>query len=71
MCASTVLITRFDYRSSEWMGPFWPDIADEFLNYLDDLQFRGDGERDGRVFRVHGYVYVPDPYSRSRNKERR
>lgn len=44
-------------------GPVREEIAAEFLNYLTDLQFRGDGEKDGRVFRVHGYVYVPDPYT--------
>ena len=44
-------------------APVRSEIADEFGPWLRQLQFRGDGYRDGEVFRVHGIVYVPDPYT--------
>jgi hypothetical protein len=42
------------------------DIADEFGCWLDQLQFVGDGERDGNKFRSWGIVYVPNPYAAGR-----
>ena len=38
------------------------EIAGMFGRDLADLQFRGQGHRDGRVFDTYGIVYVPDPY---------
>ena len=38
------------------------EIADMFGADLADLQYRGQGYRDGRVFDTYGIVYVPDPY---------
>ena len=38
------------------------EIATMFRKNLADLQFRGQGYRDGRVFSTYGIVYVPDPY---------
>ena len=38
------------------------EIADMFAADLADLQYRGQGYRDGRVFDTYGVVYVPDPY---------
>ena len=38
------------------------EIADMFGRELANLQFRGRGHRDGRVFDTYGIVYVPDPY---------
>ena len=38
------------------------DIAEMFGSELGRLQFRGQGYRDGRVFRRYGIFYVPDPY---------
>ena len=38
------------------------EIANTFGADLADLQFRGQGYRDGRVFQTYGIVYVPDPY---------
>ena len=38
------------------------EIAQMFGADLADLQFRGQGYRDGRVFQTYGIVYVPDPY---------
>lgn len=39
------------------------EIQSEFLPYLRDLEFHGDGEKDGKVFRCHGIVFVPDPFT--------
>ena len=39
------------------------EIADEFRPWLDMLQFRGEGHRNGRVFKSFGIVFVPDPYN--------
>ncbi|MCZ7539195.1 MAG: hypothetical protein M5U29_04605 [Anaerolineae bacterium] len=39
------------------------EIADEFCPWLNQLQFHGEGYRDGAVFETFGIVYVPDPYT--------
>lgn len=39
------------------------EIADEFGPWLNQLQFRGEGYRDGSVYQEYGIVYVPDPYT--------
>lgn len=39
------------------------EIATEFGPWLNQLQFRGDGHRDGKVFQEYGIVFVPDPYT--------
>ena len=41
-------------RREEIAAMFWKDLA--------DLQFRGQGYRDGRVFDTYGIAYVPDPF---------
>ncbi|MBI1902005.1 MAG: DUF3800 domain-containing protein [Planctomycetia bacterium] len=46
--------------------PVRDDIKDEFLHDLFDLQFRGQGYKDGQVFNLFGIVYVPNPYARGR-----
>jgi hypothetical protein len=38
------------------------EIAIEFGPWLNQLQFHGQGYRDGMVFESFGIVYVPDPY---------
>ena len=38
------------------------EIEAEFREYLYRLQFKGEGYRNGEVFRTYGIVYVPDPY---------
>ena len=38
------------------------EVADMFGADLADIQYRGQGYRDGRVFDTFGIVYVPDPY---------
>jgi len=44
-------------------APTRPDIEAEFGGLIGDLQFRGDGYRDGIVFQTFGIVYVPDLYT--------
>jgi hypothetical protein len=39
------------------------EIASEFGPWLNQLQFHGDGYRDGKVFQEFGIVFVPDPYT--------
>jgi hypothetical protein len=43
-------------------APVRQELADRFAVWLDRLQFRGEGYRDGKVFRTFGIVYVPDLY---------
>lgn len=42
------------------------EIADEFGPWLNQLQFRGQGMRDGNVYDSFGITYVPDPYTSRR-----
>jgi hypothetical protein len=44
-------------------APVRQDIADLFGTWLNRLQFKGEGYRDGQVFRTFGIVHVPDLYS--------
>lgn len=39
-----------------------PEIVREFRPWLEQLQFRGEGARDGDVFDTYGIVLVLDPY---------
>ena len=39
------------------------EISDEFGPWLNQLQFRGQGYRDGKAFETYGIVYVSDPYT--------
>jgi len=43
------------------------EVKEEFLEWLRSLQFRGDGEKDGRVFEVWGICYVPNPCAPGRD----
>ena len=42
------------------------EIADEFGPWLNRLQYRGQGYRDGAVFESYGICYVPNPYGPGR-----
>jgi hypothetical protein len=44
-------------------APKREEIAREFGPWLNQLQFHGQGYRDGAVFESFGIAYVPDPYS--------
>lgn len=39
-----------------------PEITEGFANWLGRLQFRGEGYKDGNVFRSFDIVFVPDLY---------
>lgn len=43
-----------------------PEIVGEFVPWLRQLQFRGEGYRDGAVFESFGIFYVPNPYGPGR-----
>jgi hypothetical protein len=45
------------------------EIADDFGRWLAQLQFRGQGYRDGSVYELYGIVFVPDPYTARRGEE--
>jgi len=40
-----------------------PEIESEFRPWLDMLQFRGEGHRQGAAFKSFGVAFVPDPYN--------
>ncbi|MEW4528131.1 DUF3800 domain-containing protein [Maioricimonas sp. JC845] len=42
--------------------PVREEIAREFGPWLNERQFVGEAEKDGRVFQTWGIVYVPNPY---------
>lgn len=42
--------------------PVRPEIAHNYGRWLAELQFRGEGYRDGAVYDSYGIVFVPDPY---------
>lgn len=39
------------------------EIAEKFGPWLSQLQFRGQGYREGNVYQQYGIVFVPDPYT--------
>lgn len=52
----------FRLRARGMDAPVRPEIADNYGRWLAQLQFRGEGYRDGAVFDSFGIVFVPDPY---------
>jgi hypothetical protein len=44
-------------------APVRTEIAENYGRWLAQLQFRGEGNRDGGVFDSYGVVFVPDPYA--------
>ena len=44
-------------------APTRPEIQAEFSGLIGSLQFRGEGYRDGHVFKTFGIAYVPDLYT--------
>lgn len=45
-------------------APVRKEIAERFAEWVGRLQFRGEGYRDGNVFRSYGIVCIPDLYER-------
>ena len=56
---------NWGFRLPSWGmdAPGRPEIQTEFGVWLNQLQFRGEGYRDGEAFRTYGIVYVPDPHT--------
>jgi hypothetical protein len=44
-------------------APVRAEIQNEFAGTIGSLQFRGEGYRDGTVFKTFGIAYVPDLYT--------
>lgn len=44
-------------------APTREEIAQEFGPWLNRLQFKGEGYKEGEVFPTYGIVFVPDPYT--------
>ena len=61
----------FRVRSVGMAAPTREEIADDFGPWLHQLQYVGQGYRDGRVFDSYSVCYVPDPYERGQKQERR
>ncbi len=59
-----IYCVNWGFRSAPGMsGPCRDEVRRDYEDSLRRLEFHGDGERDGQVFRTHGIVCVPDPYS--------
>lgn len=43
-------------------APVRREIAEDFGRWLAQLQFRGQGHKEGEVYDSYGIVFVPDPY---------
>lgn len=56
---------NWGFRLGFWNfnGPIRQEIADKFGSRVNALQFKGDGYRDGIIFKTYGIVYVPDPFT--------
>jgi hypothetical protein len=52
-------------------APVRTEIAENYGRWLAQLQFRGEGSRDGGVFDSYGVVFVPDPYAARVGSEKR
>lgn len=52
----------FRLPSLKMDNPGRTEISVEFGPWINQLQYRGQGNREGRVFDSYGIVYVPDPY---------
>ncbi len=46
--------------------PVRTEIRDQFLDWIRQLQFHGQGHGDGKVFETWGISYVPNPCSPGR-----
>ena len=53
----------FRLPQSGMNAPVRQELAVKCLDWLRELEWKGEGERDGNVFRTYGIIYVADPYS--------
>lgn len=47
-------------------APVRQEMVEEFRSWLYDLQWQGDGYKDGQVFHAYGITYVANPYGSGR-----
>jgi hypothetical protein len=59
----------FRLPSLGMIEPTRPEIGDDFGPWLNELQYRGKGQRDGRTYDSYGIVYVPNPYGDGRTND--
>lgn len=57
---------NWGYRNAELTAPAREEVSKEFALRIDELQYRGQGYRDGRVFNQWGICFVPNPYGKGR-----
>ncbi len=57
-----VYCLNWAWRLRDMTGATRPEIK-PFVQIIEKSIWHGDGYREGNVFRTHGTVYVPDPYS--------
>ena len=53
---------NWGWRLREMHQPTRPEM-ETFARRMSPLVWHGDGFRDGKIFRTHSTVYVPDPYT--------
>ena len=55
---------NWGYRNQviDLSAPARQEVAEQFAVKIDRLQYRGQGYRDGRVFKQWGICHVPNPY---------
>lgn len=55
---------NWGYRNTaiNLLAPVREEVAQQFAMKIDELQYRGQGYRDGRVFNQWGICFVPHPY---------
>jgi hypothetical protein len=59
-----IYCVNWGYRLAAGMAAHCRDeLRADFEDSLRRIEFHGDGEQDGRVFKTHGIVCVPDPYA--------
>lgn len=53
---------NWGWRLGNMTEPTRPEI-EPFVRLLERIIWHGEGYRDGKVFKTHGTVFVPDPYT--------
>lgn len=56
---------NWGFRRPEWnfTGPRRDEIHNRYGGLCGTLQYQGDAYEDGEVHRLHGIIFVPDPYT--------
>jgi hypothetical protein len=66
--ASSLVSVNWGFRiwSRGMIEPTRPEICEEFGPWLNQLQYRGVGHKDGNDYKTFGICYVPNPYGPGR-----